>query len=102
MKDSIHFYKIKDTKTGLYSTGGVNPKFTKKGKVWNNIGHVKSHITLIKQHLEHLKNAQWIPPKHKKELEISMASWKIEEYIFEKADIKIIPISDLLLQMGLF
>lgn len=36
-------FKIRDA-NGLFSTGGVNPDFTKGGKVWNNIGHVKSHL----------------------------------------------------------
>lgn len=36
-------FKIRD-ENGLYSTGGMSPDFTKGGKVWNNIGHVKSHL----------------------------------------------------------
>jgi hypothetical protein len=37
-------YKIRDKRTGLYSTGGYSPNWTKKGKTWTNIGHVKNHI----------------------------------------------------------
>jgi hypothetical protein len=36
-------FKIRDA-NGLYSTGGTEPEFTQGGKVWNNIGHVKSHL----------------------------------------------------------
>jgi hypothetical protein len=36
-------YKIRDA-NGLFSTGGMNPSFTKKGKAWTNVGHVKSHL----------------------------------------------------------
>lgn len=36
-------FKIRDA-NGLYSTGGTSPEFTQGGKVWNNIGHVKSHL----------------------------------------------------------
>lgn len=36
-------FKIRDA-NGLFSTGGTDPDFTKGGKVWNNIGHVKSHL----------------------------------------------------------
>ncbi len=36
-------YKIRD-ENGLYSTGGMNPSFTKAGKTWNNIGHLKNHL----------------------------------------------------------
>jgi len=38
-------YKICDEKTGLFSTGGANPKWTKVGKIWQCEGHVKSSIT---------------------------------------------------------
>lgn len=36
-------YRIRD-ENGLYSTGGTNPDFTKGGKTWNNIGHLKNHL----------------------------------------------------------
>ena len=36
-------YRIKN-KEGKYSAGGYYPNFTKKGKIWKNIGHVKLHI----------------------------------------------------------
>lgn len=39
----MKIYKIRD-ENGLYSTGGMNPSFTKSGKTWNNIGHLKNHI----------------------------------------------------------
>jgi len=37
-------YKIKDTNTGLFSTGGMSPRWTKNGKVWNSIGSLKCHL----------------------------------------------------------
>jgi len=36
----ITVYKIKDTNTGLYSTGGYKPKWTKRGKTWSARNHV--------------------------------------------------------------
>jgi len=33
-------FKIKDLTTGLYSTGGSRPKWTKLGKTWNTRGQV--------------------------------------------------------------
>lgn len=36
-------YRIRD-KDGRYSSGGQDPDFTKAGKTWANIGHVKNHI----------------------------------------------------------
>jgi hypothetical protein len=37
-------YVIVDVHTGLFSSGGTEPKFKKKGKVWSNIGHLKNHL----------------------------------------------------------
>lgn len=36
-------YKIRRP-DGLFSTGGMSPGFTKIGKTWSNIGHVKTHL----------------------------------------------------------
>lgn len=41
-------FKIRDKKTGLFSTGGMRPKFTKQGKVWQKLGYVHSHIQQLK------------------------------------------------------
>lgn len=40
-------YSIRNKTTGLYSTGGVSPKFSHNGKVWSQIGHVKAHLLQI-------------------------------------------------------
>lgn len=40
-------YKIRNKETGLFSTGGVAPRWTKLGKTWNSIGTFKSHLTLV-------------------------------------------------------
>ena len=36
-------YRIRD-KDGRYSSGGMDPDFTKGGKTWANIGHLKNHL----------------------------------------------------------
>jgi len=41
-------YKIQHKPTGKFSTGGSRPKFTKYGKTWSNIGHIKNHIRMFK------------------------------------------------------
>lgn len=41
-----YIFKIKNPK-GLFSTGGVRPRFTKTGKAWKTLGHLKSHLTLM-------------------------------------------------------
>lgn len=45
--DTIKAYKVRNKKTGLFSTGGSCPKFLKAGKVWATEGHLKSHLTML-------------------------------------------------------
>lgn len=40
-------YKLKSNKTGLFSTGGTCPTFSKQGKIWRNIGHLRNHINQL-------------------------------------------------------
>jgi len=39
----MKYYKIINEE-GLYSTGGCDPRFTKRGKVWSSLRYVKSHF----------------------------------------------------------
>ena len=39
------FFKIRSTKTGLFSTGGNSPKWSSIGKIWPVRGHLSSHFT---------------------------------------------------------
>ncbi len=48
----MYIFKIKNLKTGLFSKGGWLPTFTKNGKIWSNIGHVKNSVSGISQHYE--------------------------------------------------
>lgn len=41
-------YKIRHNETGLFSTGGGNPDWTKRGKTWINRGGITSHLNLVK------------------------------------------------------
>lgn len=43
----IKLYKIRHKITGLFSSGGAHPRWTKKGKAWTNIGHIKTHFSMI-------------------------------------------------------
>lgn len=36
-------YKIRN-KDGLFSSGGMRPNWVKQGKIWQQLGHVHSHI----------------------------------------------------------
>jgi hypothetical protein len=40
----MKIFKIKHKETGLYSKGGQWPTWSKKGKTWNSLGHLKTHI----------------------------------------------------------
>lgn len=40
-------YKVKSTKTGLYSKGGTYPTFSKNGKAWTNVGYLKNHLNQL-------------------------------------------------------
>lgn len=40
----IKVYKIKDSLTGKFSTGGLSPKWTNRGKTWSQFNHVKAHL----------------------------------------------------------
>lgn len=39
-------YKIRNSE-GLFSTGGMRPRFTKQGKMWQQLGHVHGHISQL-------------------------------------------------------
>ena len=41
----MNLYKLRNKETGLFSTGGLSPIFNKKGKVWKQLNHIKSHLT---------------------------------------------------------
>jgi hypothetical protein len=47
-------YKIRDPKTGLFQTGGTSfhggARWSKRGKTWSTIGHLKQHLTLLREH----------------------------------------------------
>ena len=41
------FFKIRNKDTGLYSTGGLYPTWSKIGKVWKRRSDLSSHFTSI-------------------------------------------------------
>lgn len=40
----MKMYKIRNKNTGLFSRGGSEPEFNKKGKIWKTMGHLKAHL----------------------------------------------------------
>jgi len=49
MANTELIFKIRDPNTGLFSSGGMSPSFSKKGKVWKGIGPLKNHLNLVKR-----------------------------------------------------
>lgn len=41
------FFKIRRIKDGTFSTGGMSPRFTKKGKTWNTKQALHAHLGLV-------------------------------------------------------
>lgn len=56
----MNFYKIRNIKTGLYSTGGTCPRFTKYGKTWKELHHVKAHLKLLDTHYTDINNLELV------------------------------------------
>lgn len=52
-------YKIRN-KDGMYSRGGDDPYWTKKGKTWSAKQHIKSHLTLFKGYQDRDIPSDWI------------------------------------------
>lgn len=51
-------FKIRSKKTGLFSTGGGRPSFSKKGKQWAGLGPVKNHIHCLDSHGKSIYNRE--------------------------------------------
>ena len=45
-------YKIRN-KEGLYSTGGLSPRWSSVGKTWVALQHINSHLNMIMKHYQH-------------------------------------------------
>lgn len=54
----IKAYKIQDKVTGLFSTGGMSPKWTKRGKTWSQLNHIKTHLKQFISDSSYMK--EWI------------------------------------------
>ena len=44
MTKDNRIYKIRNIETGLYSTGGMFPRWTRAGKTWSGLGPLRSHL----------------------------------------------------------
>lgn len=68
----MKLYKIFDTATGLYSSGGVNPKWSKAGKTWSIRGQVINSLKVYCHGT--LRSGKRIPPD----------SWVVHEFEVSK------------------
>lgn len=41
-------YKIRRRSDGMFSGGGMTPRFSDKGKVWNNKSALSNHLNLVR------------------------------------------------------
>jgi len=42
------YFKIRDKTTGLFSTGGESPGWSKTGKKWSKPGHITTHLGQVR------------------------------------------------------
>lgn len=73
-----NYYKIRNKKTGLFREGGMFAKWTKHGKEWTCIGHLKNHLSLF--------------PANK----IDWDNWEVVEYSYAPTETGSFPLGDLL------
>jgi hypothetical protein len=79
----MKIFKIRDTTTGLFSMGGGSPRWTKKGKTWTNIGHVKSHIRGLDR--RYIKNSDHWEVVEYELVETSVGSVSVQSIVDEQA-----------------
>ncbi len=70
IRNQMKVYKVRDRETGLFSTGGTYPSWTKNGKAWPSRGALKSHLTM------------WADMGYKKTPKAIPESWEVVEFVF--------------------
>lgn len=77
-------YRLRHKTSGLYSSGGTDPVFGKKGKVWRQLNHVRSHL------------AQFSPKSYdtyaRKRYPTYLDEVEIVEYIVTENESSILPV----------
>ena len=51
-------YKIRNS-SGMYSTGGDSPRFTRDGKTWSTLGRLKAHLKFVRY-----ISSDWVVEEH--------------------------------------
>ena len=58
--DLFIVYKIRRKSDGLYSNGGADPVFNKRGKMWMGIGDIKNHFNVIREYHKTKTYLEWL------------------------------------------
>lgn len=91
----VKVYKVKDTATGLYRTAGGG--WSKTGKTWNNLGHLKSSIA-SDGYYRRSGGHRWDPveiPKGEYLQDLPDPNWVIIEIIVEEREGNTRPMTEL-------
>lgn len=75
---SRSYYKIRDKQTGLFREGGMFGSWSKRGKEWDSVGHIKNHLNQF--------------PGSK----IDWENWELVEYTYEPIEKGSITLKELL------
>ncbi len=77
-------YKIRNTITGLYSMGGITPRFNKCGKIWKTLGHLHSHLSQLDRTGRHRYEQSKCEIVTLEIQEVVTACVSIKEYILDR------------------
>jgi hypothetical protein len=69
MDTTNQVWRIRSAKTGLFSCGAHEPKFSKRGKIWKQMNHLTSHLLQLSSEGKKLYQAN----------EAEIVSYKLEE-----------------------
>lgn len=79
-------YKVRSKKTGLYSKGGMTPTFSKIGKIWKNIGHLRNHFNVLDAYGRNLYRKHEVEIVELEIVEEVVCSTSFDEFLQEAAD----------------
>lgn len=76
-------FKIRHKITGMFSSGGAYPKWSRKGKTWSSYGHVMQHL---RPHMEKIRRG-----RHLSEAERDYALGNIEIVEYTMSEVGVVP-----------
>ncbi len=92
----MKIYKVRN-KDGLFSKGGMEPIFTKKGKIWTGGNYLKNHFNMLKENFSYyrFRGGEHLVEEHfKKELERLYKDCVVVEMNFDTGETKEYSIED--------